>query len=194
MAKKIQNGNVNYYLNNKDFYVSILEWRKTEEETGIKKIPDKIAMSFVKICENLAKSGRFAGYTWRSEMISDAILSCIQYCRNFNPEKSQNPFAFYTQIAYNAFVQRIKIEKEKLNTRIEYTKYMDMLYDIPTEFDEDGDQFENVNRRGVTFTENIAKNEVKNSVKVKKPFSRAQVEARKNKPKKYTIDDFSEEL
>lgn len=184
---------LNYYVNNKDFYKSILEWRKKEEETGIKKIPDKIALSIMKICENLAKSGRFSGYTWKSEMIADAILSCIQYCRNFDPTKSQNPFAFYTQIAYNAFVQRIKLEKQKIATQFEYTKQIEMLYDIASEYDDEDNRFENVNNKIRNYTDNVTKDKddaQKSSIKVKKPFSRAQQVMLMNKKKIKTVDDF----
>ena len=148
--------NVNYYVNNKDFYESIVKWREEEKRTGIQKIPDKIALSIMKICENLAKSGRFSGYTWKQEMIADAILSCIQFCRNFDPEKSQNPFAFYTQIAYNAFVQRIKLEKQKIATHYEYMQQIEMLYDIDAECDDEDGKFENVNTRLKSYTDNVS--------------------------------------
>ena len=185
--------NVNYYVNNKDFYESIVKWREEEKRTGIQKIPDKIALSIMKICENLAKSGRFSGYTWKQEMIADAILSCIQFCRNFDPEKSQNPFAFYTQIAYNAFVQRIKLEKQKIATHYEYTQQIEMLYDIDAEYDDENNKFENVNNRFKSYTDNIIKekdNAEKGAIKVKKPFSRAQQAMLSNKKKTMTIDDF----
>ncbi len=184
--------NVNYYVNNKDFYESIVKWLDEEKRTGIKKIPDKIALSIMKICENLAKSGRFSGYTWKQEMIADAILSCIQFCRNFDPTKSQNPFAFYTQIAYNAFVQRIKLEKQKIATHYEYTQQMEMLYDISSECDDEDGKFENVNNKIKMYTDNVIKEKdpTKDGIKVKKPFSRAQQKMLSNKKKPMTIDDF----
>ena len=125
-------------------------------------------------------------------MISDAILACIQFCRNFNPEKSQNPFAFYTQIAYNAFVARIKTEKEKLNTHLEYRRQLEILYDIPTETDDDeNSKYNAINARNKSYMDNIAKGP-KKAPFYRKGYSKAQREkleaAKKNKPK--TIEDF----
>lgn len=185
--------NVNYYVNNKDFYESIVKWRNEEKETGIQKIPDKIALSIMKICENLAKSGRFSGYTWKQEMIADAILSCIQFCRNFDPEKSQNPFAFYTQIAYNAFVQRIKLEKQKIETHFEYTQQIEMLYDLSAECDDEDGKFENINNKIKNYSDVVIKDKEtanKDGIKVKKPFSRAQQAMLSKKKRAMTIDDF----
>ena len=78
------------YVNNADFYNRLVEWKKS----GDKKIPDDIAKTLVMICEHLAESGKFAGYTWRDEMVCDAILSCIKFCGNFDPEKSKNDRRF----------------------------------------------------------------------------------------------------
>lgn len=176
------------YVNNKEFYEELVKWR----DSGQEKIPDKIALAIMRICENLARSGRFAGYTWRQEMISDAILACIQFCRNFNPEKSQNPFAFYTQIAYNAFVARIKTEKEKLNTHLEYRRQLEILYDIPTETDDDDNsKYNSINARNKSYMDTIAKGP-KKAPFYRKGYSKAQREkleaAKKNRPK--TIEDF----
>lgn len=175
------------YVNNKEFYNELVKWR----DEGYGKIPDKIALAIMRICENLARSGRFAGYTWKQEMISDAILACIQFCRNFNPEKSQNPFAFYTQIAYNAFVARIKTEKEKLSTHLEYRQQLEVLYDIPTDEDDEGQsKWQAINSRNKAYADNIVKPQKKSTYR--KGYSKAQraklEEARKHRPK--TIEDF----
>lgn len=98
------------YINNEEFYKEIVEWRKS----GAEKIPNKIGEYFILIAKNLAKSGRFAGYSWRQEMESDAILVMVKYARNFDPEKSNNPFAFFTRCAWNCFIHRIGVEKKNL--------------------------------------------------------------------------------
>jgi len=179
------------YVNNREFYDELVKWR----EGGMGRITDKIALAVMKICENLARSGRFAGYTWKQEMISDAILACIQFCKNFNPEKSQNPFAFFTQIAYNAFVARIKTEKEKLSTHLQYRQQLEVLYDIPLDVDDDeSSRYQSINSRNRAYADAVA-SKPKNRCMFRKGYSKAQraklEEARKNRPK--TIDDFLED-
>ena len=120
------------YVNNEDFYNRLKEWK----ESNVEKIPDDIALTLLKICENLAKSGKFCGYTWKEEMIGDAIFSCCKFAKNFNPEKSFNPFAYFTQIAYHSFIKRIQIENQKLATLTEYRDQLSTLYDLQ-EIDED---------------------------------------------------------
>ena len=123
------------YVNNEEFYNRLVEWKKSGKE----EIPDDIALMIVKICRNLAKSGKFCGYTWIEEMIGDAILSCIKFCKNFDPDKSKNPFAFYSQIAYNSFIKRIGIENQKLATMAEYKDQLVTLYDLQDEVDDSDD-------------------------------------------------------
>ena len=151
------------YVNNADFYNRLVEWKKS----GDKKIPDDIAKTLVMICEHLAESGKFAGYTWRDEMVCDAILSCIKFCGNFDPEKSKNPFAFYSQIAYNSFIKRIGIEKQKLETAAEYKDHVYVLYDLQEEVDDNSD-----NRYG--SIENTAKRINRTYMKPKKQKKKSQ--------------------
>jgi hypothetical protein len=101
------------YVNNEDFYNRLVEWK----ESGIEKIPDDIALTIVKICENLAKSGKFCGYTWKDEMICDGIFSCCKFAKNFNPEKSSNPFAYFTQICWNSFIYSCKEYYKQINIK-----------------------------------------------------------------------------
>ena len=77
-----------------------------------------IGQSILLICNNLAKKPNFSGYTYKQEMISDGIIDCIAAADNFNPEKTNNPFAYFTQIAWNAFIRRI--HKEKKQTYIKH--------------------------------------------------------------------------
>lgn len=146
------------YVNNAEFYNRIVEWKKSGDE----KIPDDIAYTIMMICKNLAKSGKFAGYSWVEAMVGDAILACIKFCRNFDPEKSKNPFAFYTQIAYNSFLKRIQIEKQRLDGLAEYRDQITTLYDIQGEDYSDDD---NDNRFG--NIENTAKRINRNYIKKK---------------------------
>jgi len=83
--------------------------------------PEYIGECFLKIANRLSYRPNFINYAFREEMVSDGIENCIQYMYNFNPEKSKNPFAYFTQIIYYAFVRRIQKEKKQL-----YIKYKTM--------------------------------------------------------------------
>ncbi len=159
------------YVNNADFYNRIVEWKKSGDD----KIPEDIAATILAICQHLAKSGKFAGYSWIEAMVGDAILSCIKFCRNFDPEKSKNPFAFYTQIAYNSFIKRIQMEKQRLDGLAEYRDQITTLYDVQFEDCEDEDRYGQI--------ENTAKRINRNYIKKKTS----------KKSNKLTIDNFFED-
>ena len=84
----------------------------------------KYLLSVLFIAQRLSFRPNFINYAFKDDMISDGIENCLQYVNNFNPEKSTNPFAYFTQIIYWAFVRRI--QKEKKNLYIKY-KEMDRL-------------------------------------------------------------------
>ena len=118
MAKK-QKGV--HYVNNAQFLEAMKEWKercKEAEELGDPQPPvtNYIGECFLKIANHLSYRPNFINYTYRDEMISDGIENCLQYCGNFNPEKSKNPFAYFTQIIYYAFLRRIAKEKKQQET------------------------------------------------------------------------------
>ena len=84
-------------------------------------IPDYAGECFLKIAERQSHRPNFINYAFREEMVSDGIENCVMYASNFNPEKSSNPFAYFTQITYYAFLRRIEKEKKQL-----YIKYKTM--------------------------------------------------------------------
>ena len=88
---------------------------------------DYIGKCFLKIANHLSYRPNFINYTFRDDMISDGIENCLQYLDNFNPAKSNNPFAYFTQIIYYAFVRRI--QKEKKQVTIKHKLIMDSNYD-----------------------------------------------------------------
>lgn len=111
------------YLDNEKLYNCFVEWYKEIEKAKAENkkeppMPEYIVYSIMSIPENLISKSNFNGYTFKEDMISDAIENILKYCRNFDPEKSKNPFAYFTQIAYYAFVRRIL--KEKQQTQIKY--------------------------------------------------------------------------
>ena len=77
-------------------------------------IPDIVGAALLKIANRLSTKPNFINYTFREEMVSDGIENCINYIDNFDPDKSKNPFAYFTQIIYYAFLRRIQKEKKQL--------------------------------------------------------------------------------
>ena len=108
-----------HYVDNKKLYAEMVEYLgsvKEAEESGDDKprIPEYIGECLLKISTRLSTKPNFINYTYRDEMISDGIENCVNYIGNFNPEKSTNPFAYFTQIIYYAFLRRIQREKKQL--------------------------------------------------------------------------------
>ena len=109
-----------HYVNNKEFLQAMIEWNKTfdvEKGDEVPPVTNYIAECFMKIATHLSYRPNFINYTYRDEMISDGIENCLQYVANFNPEKSNNPFAYFTQIIHYAFLRRIQREKRQLEVK-----------------------------------------------------------------------------
>ena len=107
-----------HYVDNKKFLVAMIEHREKVQKAEDKKrkppmVTNYIGECFLKIANHLSYRPNFINYTYRDDMISDGIENCLQYMRNFNPEKSNNPFAYFTQIIYYAFIRRIQKEKKQ---------------------------------------------------------------------------------
>jgi len=103
----------NNYIDNSKFLEAIVDYQNSCVEDHIPPIPDFIGECFIKIANGLATKSNFINYSYKDEMISDGIENCISYCKNFNPEKSKNPFSYFTQIIYYAFLRRIEKEKKQ---------------------------------------------------------------------------------
>ena len=107
-----------HYVDNKKFLVAMTEYRelriKAEEEGKPRpQVTNYIGECYLKIANHLSYRPNFINYTYRDDMISDGIENCLQYMDNFDPEKSKNPFAYFTQIIYYAFIRRIQKEKKQ---------------------------------------------------------------------------------
>jgi len=123
MGKKKEN----HYVSNKEFFDEMVEFKKdceVSEQEGkpYPQVPECIAKKIMLIAERLSYRPNFINYTYRDEMISDAIENCLLYIRNFNPEKSNNPFAYYSQICYYAFLRRIQKEKKQFHTKVKFVQ------------------------------------------------------------------------
>mgnify|MGYP003650714729 CR=1 FL=1 len=111
-----------HYVDNKEFLEHMIAYRESviaADENGdpIPRIPDEIGTIFWKIASHLSYKSNFIAYAFRDDMISDGIENCVQYIKNFDPEKSKNPFSYFTQIIYYAFLRRIQKEKKQLYVR-----------------------------------------------------------------------------
>jgi hypothetical protein len=129
-----------HYVNNKEFLAALIKYREDKEIALVKglpkpPIPRYIGECFLKIANHLSFKPNFVNYMFKEDMISDGIENCVQYIHNFNPEKSQNPFAYFTQIIHYAFLRRIQREKRQLeikNKIIERSGYSEVFDDNNT--------------------------------------------------------------
>lgn len=107
------------YIDNERLYNEICEYRK-KVETAIKedkekpRVPEYFGSAILLIAQRLTNKPQFYNYPYKDDMISDGVENCLLYMDNFDPEKSSNPFAYFTQIIYYAFLRRIQSEKKHL--------------------------------------------------------------------------------
>ena len=165
-----------HYVNNKEFLIAMTEYKRLVnlaiENNEVKPpVTNYIGECFLKIANHLSYRPNFINYTFRDDMISDGIENCLQYLDNFNPSKSKNPFAYFTQIIYFAFVRRI--QKEKKQVTIKQKLIMDNNYDDitlqPGEDREFKNQFKEYLQKNMRMDEPVKKEKpkVKKKKKVK---------------------------
>lgn len=125
-----------HYVNNKELLESLIVYRDKVEKAFYKRngrkptredrseywegkppISDYLGECFLKIATHLSYKPNFVNYMFREDMISDGVENCVQYIHNFDPEKSKNPFAYFTQIIHYAFLRRIQKEKKQLDIK-----------------------------------------------------------------------------
>jgi hypothetical protein len=112
-----------HYVDNKKLFEEMKKFKELcyeAEESGEERPPVShyIGECFLKIANGLSFRPNFVNYTYKQDMVSDGIENCLQYLYNFDPKKSNNPFAYFTQIIYYAFIRRI--QKEKKQTHIKH--------------------------------------------------------------------------
>ena len=138
-----------HYVNNRELLEALIVYRSKVEAHFLKlngreptkqdrskrwegkpRITNYLGECFLKIATHLSYKPNFVNYMFRDDMISDGIENCVQYIHNFDPERSQNPFAYFTQIIHYAFLRRIQKEKKQLeikNKIIERTGYDEVM-------------------------------------------------------------------
>ena len=118
MAKKKSE----HYVNNKELLGALIDYRAEVAVAKAKDLPkprisNYLGECFLKIATHLSYKPNFVNYMFRDDMISDGIENCVQYIHNFDPNKSKNPFAYFTQIIHYAFLRRIQKEKKQLEIK-----------------------------------------------------------------------------
>jgi DNA-directed RNA polymerase specialized sigma subunit len=133
LAKKVKK----HYVNNADFLEAITKYKKECEDSRAKGkqipvIPDYIGNCIFHIANRLATRPNFSGYSFREDMVMDGVENCLKYIEKFDPEKSTNPFAYFTQVIWFAFLQRIAKEKKFLYTKLKSSQSMIALGETHT--------------------------------------------------------------
>ena len=179
MAKRKTKTNKIHYVDNAKFLEAMIEYKgeyykAKENNKELPQISEYLGSVFLKIAQRLSFRPNFINYTFKNDMISDGIENCLHYIHNFNPEKSSNPFAYFTQIIYYAFIRRIQKEKKQLYIKFksmqnyeispEYVNYMDYDEDFNAASD-----FKNSDFRVMVdeFVDNFEKSRKKKAVKKK---------------------------
>jgi DNA-directed RNA polymerase specialized sigma subunit len=106
------------------------------------RVPNYIGECFLKIANHLSYRPNFINYTYKDDMISDGIENCLQYMDNFDPEKSSNPFAYFTQIIYFAFIRRITKEKKQSKIKEKLLKSSNIEDMITTQIHDDEREYQ----------------------------------------------------
>lgn len=141
-----------HYIDNKTFYEAIKKYRESvlnavKENKTKPRVPNYIGECILLIANRLATKPNFINYSYKDEMVADGIENCMMYIDNFDPEKSNNPFAYFTQIIYFAFLRRIQKEKKHLYIKHQVLKnslISDELFNMQDGDDFDGSTVENI--------------------------------------------------
>lgn len=126
-----------HYVNNKDFLAALIQYKELVDLAKIRgepkpRITNYLGECFLKIATHLSFKPNFVNYMFKDDMICDGIENCVQYINNFDPNKSSNPFAYFTQIIHYAFLRRIQREKRQLeikNKILEKTGFDEVFFD-----------------------------------------------------------------
>jgi hypothetical protein len=163
-----------HYIDNKEFLREMIHYgisvrRSKRLKEPKPRVPEYIGECFIKIANHLAFKHNFINYTYREDMILDAIENCLIYVDNFDPKKSSNPFAYFTQIAFYAFVRRIVKEQRQQHTKFKYIDQLD-IQDVILQAQDSGEYG----------------NEFVAYLKKQADLASTELEAERNKPKKMT--------
>lgn len=137
------------FVNNEEFKLKLKEYidkRKAliAEGQPIPQITDYLGRCFMMIAESLSRKPYFVGYSFREDMVSDALVDCIKYVDKFDPERGTSAFAYFSQICYFAIVRRIQKENNQTKIKSEIVQNLGTLFDeIALQEVDDGGNFHN---------------------------------------------------
>ena len=136
MNEKKEKPPANHYVDNNKFFEEMCKWKEQvieANETGEPRPPvnEYIGECFMKIAEHLSHKPNFINYDYREEMVGDGIENCLMYAHNFDPEKSKNPFSYFTQMIYYAFLRRIQKEKKQMYVKYKLAEQSDLYRNFP---------------------------------------------------------------
>ena len=162
-----------HYVDNKQLYTVIVDYKTRAAQAEATNsppppIPNYVGECILQIAKRLSTKPNFINYSYREEMISDGIENCVSYFDNFDPSKSDNPFAYFTQIIYYAFLRRIQKEKKQVYVKHKLSEHS-MLFNELVEHSDDPDfnfspadfDSENVSDFIKAFEDNINKKKIK---------------------------------
>jgi DNA-directed RNA polymerase specialized sigma24 family protein len=191
----VDKDNKNHYINNKEFLAALIEYQADiaeKAERGEKKpyVTEYIARCFLQIAQRLSFRPNFINYTYKDDMISDGLENCLAYMHNFNPDKSNNPFAYFTQIIYYAFLRRIQKEKKQQYVKYKYFDTSGGFERMDSLQEHDKESFDYINERGSTDF-HIHIKEFIDDMETKEAEKKAKREAKKKeKEEKHNLSMF----
>lgn len=173
-----------HYVNNAEMLEAIKQYKAEIEKARAEgredpRIPEYIGECILKIATRLSHKANFINYSYRDDMILDGIENCMQCINSFDPNKSSNPFSYFTQVIYFAFLRRITKEKKQSYIRSR------LIQDMPFEsfelqgHDEDSD-FKNAYMAFIQSHQNFDDSFIKKKEKAKA------------KKKQQSLDEFFE--
>ena len=135
-----------HYVDNQEFLAAIIKYKEKVEIAKIKglskpRVSNYIGGCFLKIAQHLSYRPNFINYMYKDDMVCDGIENCIQYIDNFDPSKSRNPFAYFTQIVYYAFLRRIAKEKRQMDIKDKILEKSGYDHVFSTDGDNNADSF-----------------------------------------------------
>ena len=177
-----------HYVNNAQFSQAVVDYvghlnECKKEETTLPKVPDYIAQCFLRIAQGLSHKANFIRYTYREEMVMDAVENCLKAITNYNLEAATrtgkpNAFAYFTQITWFAFLRRITKEKKQQEIKLNYLAKsgIEAFMDVGTESRDSNQVLHFVD----TLKDRIARvrntdNQVKELVKIERKKRKARI-------------------
>ena len=134
MAQKLKPKEKPHYVNNKEFSQAVMDYAvearsARDNNTQVPKVTDYIAKCFIRIAEGLSHRPNFVRYTYREEMVMDAVENCLRAIGNYNIDTATrtgkpNAFSYFTQICYYAFIRRIMKEKKQQDIKFKFIEKM----------------------------------------------------------------------